>query len=154
MASNALTNLRGKDPGANRQTDAISRLVEPVAKAVMATPIMGAKPPAWIQPPLLSGFLNQGVGFAGVNYAPARYHKDALGYVHAEGYVTTPGGAAALSPIFTFPPGYRPSLGLGIVANSAGFFVLVLRENGQMITSGILGAGAGLTFSFSFLADQ
>lgn len=154
MASNALTNLRGRDPGANRQTDAIDRLVTPVCKAVMATPIMGAKPPAWIRPQLESGFVDQGVGFAGVDYAPARYHKDALGYVHVQGYVTTPGGVAALSPVFTLPPGYRSRLGLAEVANSGGFAVIVLRETGQLIVAGALGAGAGLTLNFSFLAEQ
>lgn len=150
MASNALTNLRGQDPGANRQTDTIARLVEPVAKAVMATPIMGAKPPAWIRPPLQSGFRDRGGG-----YVPVRYHRDALGYVHVQGYVTSPAGAAGGAPIATLPPGFRPDYGLGFVANfSGGFNVVGLSAAGVMVVVYAVAAGQGLNFTFNFLAEQ
>jgi hypothetical protein len=150
MASNMLTNLRGPDPGANRQTDAISRLVEPVCKAVMASPIMGAKPPAWIRPPLENGFLDIGGG-----QAPVRYHRDALGYVHVHGYVTAPAGAAAGAVIATLPPGYRPDLQVAFVANCAfGFNVVGLPANGALFVVYALGVGQGLAFSFSFLAEK
>lgn len=150
MASNMLTNLRGSDPGANRQTDAISRLVEPVAKAVMATPIMGAKPPAWIRPPLQGGFVN-----GGAPWAPARYHRDALGYVHAQGYTINPAGTGAMAPIFTFPSGYRPAMDLVFVANSSvGYFFLTLTSSGTLGTFGGVLPGTVITFTFSFLAEQ
>lgn len=150
MASNMLTNLRGSDPGANRQTDAISRLVEPVAKAVMATPIMGAKPPAWIRPPLQSGFAD-----TGAPWAPARYHRDALGYVHVQGYVTNAAGTGATSTIFTFSSGYRPALDLAFTANVSGAFAVVaVRSTGVFFAYPVIAAGAGMTFTFSFLAEQ
>jgi len=150
MASNALTNLRGKDPGANRQTDAISRLVEPVAKAVMATPIMGSPPPAWIRPPLESGFFDAGGG-----QSPMRYHRDVLGYVHVHGYVTAAGGAPAGTVVTTMPPGYRPDLEYGFVVNSSiGFNVVGLPASGRMYVVYALAPGQSLVISFSYLAEQ
>jgi len=150
MASNMLTNLRGPDQGANRQTDAISRLVEPVAKTLMSTPIMGAKPPAWIRPPLESGF----VDFGGTQ-SPTRYHRDARGYVHVHGYVTSPAGAAGGAVIATLPQGYRPDLEYGFVANcTAGFNVVGVPSNGRMYVVYAIAAGNSLVFSFSFLAEQ
>jgi len=150
MASNMLTNLRGPDQGANRQTDAISRLVEPVAKAVMATPIMGAKPPAWIRPPLQSGFLD-----VGALWAPARYHRDALGYVHVQGFVTSPAGSAGYSPVFTFPSGFRPGMDLTFLANSsAGVATTVVLSSGAFAPIVAVAAGGLVSFTFSFLAEQ
>jgi hypothetical protein len=150
MASNALTNLRGLDPGANRQTDAISRLVEPVCRTIMATPIMGSKPPAWIRPPLENGF----VDFGG-DWAPMRYHKDALGYVHAEGFVRSPGGALAGSNLTTFPAGFRPKANLVFFANvAAAFGTLVLYPTGMLRTAYAVGIGQPVGFAFTFLAEQ
>lgn len=151
MASNALTSLRGLDAGANRQTDAISRLVDPVAKAVMATPIMGAAPPAWIRPPLTGGFLDRGA-----QYVPTRYHRDALGYVHVEGGVRSALGSAGGSIITTLPVGFRSILELERpAAYSAGTAAAVrLTANGQIQTVLAVAAGAYIDFSFSFLAEQ
>jgi hypothetical protein len=149
MASNMLTNLRGPDQGANRQTDAISRLVEPVAKAVMATPIMGAKPPAWIRPPLQNGFVDTGQPLA-----PARYHRDVLGYVHVQGHITSPAGVGAGAEIATLPSGFRPAFGLVFAAKAAAFDVVRLSTAGVMSIGSALAAGAAITFSFSFLAEQ
>jgi len=152
MASNMLTNLRGPDPNANRQTDAISRLVEPVAKAVMATPIMGANPPAWIRPPLQSGFLDFGAG-----WAPMRYHRDALGYVHAQGFVANSIGVLipGASTIARFAIGYRPALNLDFVCDStAGFASVLLYSDGRLVNAQAVGAGWSLAFNFSFLAEQ
>jgi hypothetical protein len=150
MASNSLTNLRGSDPGANRQTDAIARLVEPVAKAVMSTPIMGAKPPAWIQPQLGSGFVNVGGG-----WAPTRYHKSALGYVYVQSFVTAPAGVAGYSTITTLPPGYRPDLDFVSIANSnTGHSVVVMTSVGVLYVVGALAAGEVLAFNFSFLSER
>jgi len=148
MASNMLTNLRGPDPNANRQTDAISRLVEPVCKAVMATPIMGAKPPAWIRPPLENGFIDLS------GWVPARYHKDALGYVHVQAAVTSPGGAAAGSTVFTLPVGARPGLAMLVSAYIAAPGAVGVYPQGNVATIGVIAAGQSLQFSFSFLAEQ
>lgn len=150
MASNALTNLRGKDPGANRQTDAISRLVEPVAKAVMATPIMGAKPPAWIRPPLESGFVDRGFG-----RTPVRYHRDALAYVHVQGWVVHAAGVPLGTPLTTLPSGFRPGLDFDVAADStSGFASLIMSSTGKLSLIRALIAGDELAFNFSFLAER
>jgi len=149
MASNMLTNLRGPDQGANRQTDAISRLVEPVAKAVMATPIMGARPPAWIRMELTGGFAPSG------SWAPCRYHRDALGYVHVQACLISPAGAAPGTVVFTLPVGYRPSLLLIFVAESSSAFnSLHMAANGQLSAVLAVVAGGSINFAFSFLAEQ
>ena len=150
MASNALTNLRGKDAGANRQTDAISRLVEPVAKAVMDTPIMGAPPPAWIR-------ANLGSVFAPIGsiYVVPRYHRDALGYVHVQSCLVTAGGCAAGTIVMTMPVGYRPKSTLIFCAESSSAFAsLHLLDNGQLTTVQVLAPGASLNFCFDYLAEQ
>lgn len=153
MASNALTNLRGPDPSANRQTDAISRLVEPVCKAVMATPIMGAKPPAWIRPPFLNGFLDY--SSAPVIFVQARYHRDALGYVHVQCSVRNPSGAPAYSVVFNLPPGYRANADMVItVVQNATPVAAVLRANGNLELVPAMLATDNIHAVFTFLAEQ
>lgn len=151
MASNALTNLRGRDPGANRQTDAISRLVEPVAKAVMATPIMGAKPPAWIQADIGALF----APLAGGVFPAPRYHRDVLGYVHVQGCLLTALGAAAFSQVLVLPIGYRPGFRIVLCAESSSAFASVhLFSNGRLENVQAIAPGGSLNFCFSFLAEQ
>lgn len=150
MASNALTNLRGRDPGANRQTDAISRLVEPVAKAVMATPIMGAKPPAWIRPPLQNGFVDYGG-----TLVPLRMHMDALHYVHAQACVIGTAGGAPGVVVTTLPVGFRPSVVVPFVADNTGAHMTVeVWDNGNLAIPAGINPGDVISFSFSFLAEQ
>lgn len=116
----------------------------------MATPIMGAAPPAWIRPPLQSGFVDNGPP-----WAPARYHRDALGYVHVQGYVVNPAGTGAGSTIFVFPPGYRPNSDLAFVSNLAGAFaVTAVTSVGVFFAFPVIAAGAGVTFTFSFLSER
>lgn len=149
MASNALTNLRGKDQGANRQTDAISRLVEPVAKAVMATPIMGAKPPAWILPPLENGFSS----VAGL--APPRYHKDALGYVHAQVVSRNITGCAIGTIMFRFDLGYRTGASFIAAGDILSAFGSVrINPDGTVTTRQVVAPGDSVNFVVSFLAEQ
>jgi hypothetical protein len=56
---------------------------------------------AWTAPTLINSWANFGSG-----YANAEYRKDALGWVHIHGLVTS--GASAI--IFTLPSGYRPAV--------------------------------------------
>lgn len=149
MASNALTNLRGQNPGANRQTDAISRLVEPVAKAVMATPIMGAKPPAWILPQLLNGFT------AVAGYVPPRYHLNALGYVNLQVVSLNAGGCAIGTVMFNIQKGYRPSASFIVAGDMLSAFGSVrISPTGDVITRQVLAPASSLNFIVSFLAEQ
>jgi hypothetical protein len=152
MASNALTNLRGRDPGANRQTDAISRLVEPVAKAVMATPIMGAKPPVWISAELTGGFAS----FPAV--VVPRYHRDALGYVHVQASMITAAGCAAFTTFLMLPKGYRPNSTLIFVGEDSfavsAFVAINVLPNGSMRCVPAIAAGHVISFCFDYLAEQ
>jgi hypothetical protein len=149
MASNSLTNLRGSDAGANRQTDAISASTDPVVQAVRATPIMGAPPPPWVRPSLESGWANVGGGAS-----EAKYHVDALGYVHAQAVLRNAAGVGAFAPVWTFPTGARPAASLWINAESSGAFTNChLLPNGQLLLSAAPAPGATLTLLFIFLAE-
>lgn len=150
MASDQLTNLRGKDPGANRQTDAIARLVTPVCQAVMRTPIMGAPPPTWIIPDLMSGLTQYGNG-----YSPLRYHRDALGYVHVVGGLYSAAGAAPGSTVAVLPSGYRPKYHMTLIGEIGGAFgIFAMRSYGSIEIPFGIGAGLAMGFAFDFLAEQ
>ncbi len=144
--------LRSADVQQSRVQDAIAALVEPVCKAVQDTPIMGAPPPPWIYATPINGFAAP----ASAAFSRLGYHKDALGYVHAQISAIHAGGTAALSTIFTLPVGYRPLVTLpfaGMAAAGAyqGVFVL---KTGEVQNRLIMAAGAVLYANFSFLAEQ
>lgn len=142
--------LRGDDQPTRAQ-DNINASLEPIAKALNATPIMGAPPPSWIRPSVLTGgFSNFGGGFAVV-----AFHKDALGYVHVKGFTTSVAGSAAFSVIFTLPQGYRPSEVRRFPAEANGAYQGVqVYFNGDVSNVIIVAAGGFISTEFSFLAEQ
>jgi hypothetical protein len=151
MASRMLA-LRGPDAGANRQTDAIARVVDETAQQVQATPIGGAAPPAWVRPQLLNGFVD-----TALMAAPAAYHVDALRYVHLCGAVDTAAGCAAGTEVFRLPAGARPASPrtCAVVRVSAGTFAIVsIETSGAVVTVQALLAGATLGLDgVDFLAE-
>lgn len=148
--ANQLVNLRGSNPGQNRQTDAIARVVDELALQVQATPIGGAAPPAWVRPQLLNGFVD-----AGAPYNVASYHVDALGYVHLGGVVATAAGTPAWTAVFQLPVAARPLYQRLIPAiDPVGpLAVLAVSADGYVSAVSILGPGSGLVLDgLSFLA--
>ncbi len=101
------------DPQQSRVQDNVNSVLEPVARYVQATPIMGAPPPAWIYPNFAdanwSNALIAGTTppFLGTT-AKLAFHKDALGYVHFKGLVTSATNRASAQLMFTLPSGYAP----------------------------------------------
>lgn len=144
--------LRGADPQQSRLQDSIQNVLQPVAEALQATPIMGAPPPAWIYATPINGFATP----ASAAFSRLGYHRDALGYVHVQMSATHAGGTAALSTIFNLPAGYRPLSTLpfaGMAAAGAYQGVFVLRT-GEVQNRLIMAAGAVIYANFSFLAEQ
>ena len=154
MAINSIPVLRvrGASPAVARQADAVNTAVAPSLRALAATPIMGAPPPAWVQPPSL---LNGWVNFGGT-YVPARYMKDALGYVQVEAVLKngTGGSLTAGSTAWKLPPGYLPAYVLSLPAETGGAYVNVrVLPTGEVQLNGTVTSGSSLAFCFSFLAE-
>jgi hypothetical protein len=96
---------KGDDGGHSaRVQQNINAVLEPLARAVQNTPIMGAPPPPWTYPDLLNGWTNHGPPFA-----TCAFHRDCLGYVHFKGVAHNSAGGANRNPIFILPVGYRPA---------------------------------------------
>ena len=141
------------DPLAARVQQNISSVLAPVAKALQDTPIMGAAPPPWQLPQLLNGFtfLYSGALRAGTGFA-----KDALGYVWCNVTVQNSGGgpAAAGTPIFRFPVGYRPVSPMGFACNAHTSCDPVDLGIDGTVSDGVnLPAGAHIHLCFAFLAE-
>lgn len=149
MASSRFPVLRGPDAQQSRVQDNVQGVLGPVAQALQSTPIMGAAPPAWIQPDLLNGWTNLG-GTA----APAGFHKNALGYVYVRGQLA----AGTLSAVmWSLPRGYRPGYPLVMLVECFNGAVvsayLEVRINGDVfIAAPALTTDASLG-TISFLAE-
>lgn len=151
----------GLDPVTARLQDNIDATLRPVAGALLNTPIMGAPPPAWIQPTLLNGWGNDRTAANG--FALIAYHRDALGYVHCKGTVINNNvgalaGGAVGSAIMQFPAGYRPaeSQRFPVLGNGTGIqFILVDMTNAGLTIPVVNVISTGTCdFTFSFLAEQ
>jgi hypothetical protein len=142
--------LRGEGQN-SRVQDNIDATLGPIAKALNATPIMGAPPPAWIRPDLAAGFAD-----FGAPYAAVAYHRDALGYVHVKGLVTSAAGVGAFSTVFTLPIGYRPIERHRYASEgTAGTFqALQLGTDGAIMNVVAVAAGGYASIEFTFLAEQ
>lgn len=140
-----------ENPQSSRTQDNVDSVVRPVAAALTNTPIMGAKPPAWILPDLLNGFAN-----AGGIYAAVGYHKDALGYVHCKGVMAHAAGTAAGTQVMLFAPGYRPGAVQRFTVEGTAATAQFIAVNGAGVAAVevLIAAGGTCDFAFSFLAEQ
>lgn len=144
--------LRGE--GQNpRVQDNIDATLEPIARALNSTPIMGSPPPPWIKPDLAAGWSN-----IGGQFATAGYHKDALGYVHVKGVLTNSSGGimVAASTIWTMPMGYRPGAtqrfsvpGAAVTAQE-----VTITAAGVIMNNAAVANGAAMDVVFTYLAEQ
>ncbi len=143
--------LRGTDPQQSRVQDNIAGQLQPISKALSVTPIMGAPPPVWIAPALLSLLSPTGAGLA----LPG-YHRDALSYTHAKGVVSSAAGVAAGAPIFLLAQGYRPrETQRFVVRGTAGVFQFVTVAPTGLVSVGLLvAAGGTVDLAFTFLAER
>lgn len=150
MASPSFPKLRGSDEQASRAQDNISQQLQPIAKALSATPIMGASAPSWIAPSLLNGFANTS------GFAAAGFHRDALGYFHGKGVLTNAAGVAAGSTIYVAPSGYRPRETQRFsVRGAAGTVQAVTVTPAGLVSNDlVLAAGDTIDLAFSFLTEQ
>lgn len=148
--SPAFPKLRGTDEQASREQDNISAQLQPIARALSVTPIMGAAPPPWLKPDLRADFLN----IAG--FAAAGYHKDALGYVHGKGVVSTAAGQAAAALVYVLPAGYRPNetQRFAVEGNGATVQFISIAANGEVRVEVLIGVGGSLDLGFVFLAER
>lgn len=151
MPPNFLKLRNAGDIQSNRVQDNVSATLGPVATALANTPIMGAPPPSWIRPALLSDFVNVGGGFA-----LTAYNRDALGYVHSKGVVSTAAGHAAGTAIYSLPMGYRPSetQRFPVRGNAGAVQSVVISPNGLVACGLVIAAAGTIDLVFSFLAEQ
>jgi hypothetical protein len=132
-----------------RTQDSIAQQLEPIGRALAATPIMGGARPAWIAPDLQAPWAN----FAG--FAAAGFHRDALGYVHGKGVVSNTSGVAVSTLVCTLPQGYRPRETYAIAVPAGGAAIaLLINPDGTVLPNSAVAAGAALGLAFSFLAEQ
>lgn len=142
--------LRGPEQPTRAQ-DNIAGTLEPIAKALNATPIMGAPPPAWIPMSLVGGF-----AFTGLGQVMPEYSKDALGYVWVRGAIVNAAGCAVNTVFTTFPIGYRPSYSahFAIKGNAATAQFVGVDSNGNAYVEVAVAAGGFTDMYFAFLAEQ
>lgn len=147
--------LRGADGEASRVQDNIDSTLRPMVLALANTPIMGAASPNWIRPDLVGGWANIGT-IAGINYAIAAFHKDALGYVHMKGLISNAAGVAAGVTMLTLPMGYRPREYNRFVVdfNGGASNTVMVAPTGALWTEAVVAAGNNISLSIIFLAEQ
>jgi|ERR1700755_929071 len=150
MPSSRFSLLRQEgDPLASRLQDNINTVLQPLAKNLNATPIMGAPPPPWIKPDLQGDLANAGGGFA-----TAGYHKDALGYVHVKAVLQTAAGLASGATLFVLLMGFRPSEILRVPDASGVAQSYDVNPDGRITASSAIAGPAFPQLLFDFLAEQ
>lgn len=137
-------------PELARVQDAIASTVNPVTQAVVSTPIMGAAPPPWQPPDLLADFLPV------AGQAAPGYHRDALGYAHGKGCVSTATGQAAGTVVYVIPAGYRPSepQRVPVRGNGASYQSLTIAPTGDVSIDVVIAAAGTVDLAFTFLTEQ
>ncbi len=150
MGSPQFPKLRGESPKPGQTQDNVSTQLQPIAKALSATPIMGAPPPDWIKPDLANGYSNTAGGFD-----VAGYHKDALGYVHIKGSLTHVAGTAAATTAFTLPKSYRPLLTqrFSVRGDAGAVQAVVIANDGQVSNDLVIAAAGTIDLALSFLGE-
>jgi hypothetical protein len=141
--------LRGDGQPARVQ-DNVGAVLDPIAKALNSTPIMGAAPPAWVKPDLAAGFAQTSGAVA------MGYHKDALGYFHSKGRATHAAGCAANTTLLTLPKGYRPAeaQSFPVRGNAATYQSLTVSLTGAVSVDVAIAAGGTVDFTISFLVER
>lgn len=152
MASTRFPKLRAlSTPTLSRTQDNVAAALDPLARALANTPIMGASPPPWIRPTLLNGYAQ-----AAAPRPVTAFHKNALGYVHGKFALVTAAGCAANTRAFTLNAGFRPAETLLFVASdSTGlFWEIIIDGAGAFIVRTATVAGDVVAGAFSFLAER
>lgn len=142
FGSTAATILRGQEGTTARQHNRDT----PWLQAPTTRDFQGGGDSSWINATYQNSWTTYDTTFA-----PARYRKDALGFVHIQGMIRSGSGNAA---IFTLPVGYRPNWRLLIDVQSAGALGRV-----DIYTTGevwfVSGSGTWMSLdNISFFADQ
>jgi len=153
-APTAVNKLRGEAHDA-RTTDNVSAVLNPLAAAVGATPIMGAAPPSWIRPDPVAGFVQLTSIAVGFGVQQTAYHRDALGYTWLKVALTTAAGSAPNAPLFTLISGYRPEEDTALTAfngTTGAVSPLGVARSGVVSSLAALGAGESIVGYVSFLA--
>lgn len=139
-----------EQPELSRVQDNIARTVEPVARALQGTPIMGAAPPAWVRPSKYSQ------DFADVSATlQTAMHQDALGYVWLRLTATTPGGVGAGSEVFVLGGTFCPRTTIPLLAfngSTNAVNPLSIDATGSVKTLVAVGAGQSIRGYVAFLA--
>lgn len=146
-----IAKLRTQSPELSRVQDNVARVVEPTTAALAKTPIMGAPPPSWVNLPFLADF-TQTAGQA----VPA-FHRDALGYIHSKGSVTTAAGqAAGTAVVGALTKGNRPKepQRLSVRGNAGAAQAIIVGTDGTLTLDVAVAAGGTVDLAFSFLAEQ
>lgn len=164
VAPNSTLKLRGEGHD-SRTTDNVSAVLNPLAQAVGATPIMGSPPPSWIRADYRSGAAMAATGFldvapasvAGATPQQTIFHRDALGYVWMHVAAVTAAGVAGGAAMLTLPQAYRPaqpSTMPAFNATTGALNQLTISVAGVVATVPAVGAGQSVVGYFSFLAEQ
>lgn len=155
-APNQVNKLRGGDGQSTRVQDSVGQILNPLATALQATPIMGAAPPSWIRPNIISTSGYAQVPTGSSPFPPeTAYHKDALGYVHGKGSLVTAAGAGPNVVAFNIDAGYRPSELLIFLGSDGGgnIWEVSISPNGDFEVMSTLGAGDVVVITFTYLAE-
>ncbi len=157
MGSPSFPKLRGDSPKPGQTQDNVSNQLQPIAKALAATPIMGAPAPDWIKPDLQVCEVGP-PSFSWTNtpgFASAGYHRDALGYVHVKGSVTNLGAGASSLFILTLPMGYRTLEAQRFVVrgDAASYQSLLLNIDGTVVPEVAVPAAGTVDLVMTFLAE-
>lgn len=134
---------------ASRTQDNVSGQLQPVARAVAATPLLDGTAPEWVALSLLNGFAN-----SGTTSAAARY-KDPFLRVHLKGFVVHAAGCAGGTVIAVLPLGERPASSYVTVVQGTAttYQALLISPNGNISVEVAVAAGGTVWLSGSFLAD-
>lgn len=138
---------------ADRQQDTTTALLNQIAPQVLATPLGGAPPPAWILLDPLNGYAVVATSFA----APPAYHIDALRYVHTRISVFNNTGAplAATLSLVTLPKGARPKSPIIFTStNGTAFVTVTIGIDGSVKPNAAIGVGNDVNLNVTFLAEQ
>jgi len=144
MATSRFPIIRGDDAQQSRTQDNISATLEPIAKALQNTPIMGAPPPPLVIPSLLNGF-------SAVSGYKLGYRVSALRELRVTGRVSVAVLTAATTVIFNLPVGLRPSGYKNFaVFGAAAPTAIAVGENGDVLTLFAMNPGDAVCLEFSF----
>lgn len=128
----------------SRAQDNAAAVINPLAKRLNATPIMGGAPPAWIR-----AELNAATAAFTAAQHPS-FLLDALGFTQLSGVLISAAGVGAGTTLFTLPVSLRPvvarffnpfynggALGLQVAASGAVSNVAAIAAGGIVALDGV-----------------